>query len=223
MKIRINKKFYPFNENEAKHDITSNRILKKIADQSSGRIPKRKSRKIKGIDLIEKASLPFAPRSRNSRNQAYARAPLTINDFEIGHLLGSGNFGNVYLARHRQTGLLVAIKKINKMKVTMLRAEHRIVKEIILHKKLSHSNIIKLYDFFSDDEYIYLVMECASDGCLYDIVKKRKDKKISEKKTKMILKQILDGLSYLHANNIIHRDIKPENILISLVISLLIC
>lgn len=205
-----------WNGEKAEYQLKRTKNYSKLMMDSSRTKSIPKIKKLKGIELIETNPLPKPPSKSSLQNHLNPKI-FDISDFKIGTFLGRGNFGEVYLATHKQTGLIVGVKKIDKMKARMMRAEYRIVKEIMLHRTLNHNNIIKLYNFFSDQDFIYLIMEVASDGCLYDIVKKEKDKKISEKKAKKIIRQLLDALSYLHKKNIIHRDLKPENILVSLV------
>lgn len=140
-----------------------------------------------------------------------------LEDFEMGQKLGEGRFGEVFLAKHKETGFLVAIKKISKMKIKMNRAESMIVNEILIHKSLHHPNIIKLYTHFHDNEFIYYVLEVASEGSLFEIMKKKKDRRLAEKTVALLIKQLIQALEYMHGDFIIHRDLKPENILIHLV------
>lgn len=76
---------------------------------------------------------------------------------------------------------------------------------------LNHPNVVKLYTFFSDSLHIYLVLELCSSGQLYNFLKKYQP--IREDLAKVIIRQIVQGIDYLHENHIIHRDLKPENIL----------
>ena len=91
--------------------------------------------------------------------------------------------------------------------------------EINILKDLEHDNIIKLYDWYLEQDslankYIVLVMEYASGGDL-KYLKDRHNNEIPLDISRNILEQILNGLDYLHTNNVIHRDLKLENILIS--------
>ena len=83
---------------------------------------------------------------------------------------------------------------------------------------LNHPNIVKMFTFFADEECIYLVLELCVSGQLYTFL--RKQKCINEELAKVIIRQISQGLDYIHENQIIHRDLKPENILFQNVNSL---
>ena len=85
-------------------------------------------------------------------------------------------------------------------------------KELEIQWRLRHPNIIRLYGYFYDDKSIYVVLEYAQYGNLYQ--KLRREKFFSEDKAKSIIKQIVSALIYMQERNVIHRDIKPENILI---------
>ena len=79
-------------------------------------------------------------------------------------------------------------------------------------KKLDHPNILRLFEIFYDDKRYYLVTELCTGGELYEEISKRK--KFTEKDAAVIIKQVLEAVSYCHASYIMHRDIKPENIFI---------
>jgi serine/threonine protein kinase len=193
----------------------SNVLFKKLKRE------KEKFKKIKDLTLdplILSTLRPLTLAPPNCQNSLLTRKQLQLSDFKIGQKLGSGRFGEVFIAQHVQTGFWVAIKKLSKMNISLLRSEHRTVNEICIHKSLEHANIIKLYNHFQTEEDIYLVMELASEGSLYDLLKKQPNKKVTEKTAKKIIRQVLDAFSYLHKNDLIHRDLKPENLMISLVI-----
>ena len=90
-----------------------------------------------------------------------------IQDFEIGQLLGKGKFGNVYLALEKNIKYQVALKVMSKALIKRMSAEKLIVREINIHSFLNHKNIIKLFGFFHDEHNIYLILEYANQGELY--------------------------------------------------------
>jgi len=75
----------------------------------------------------------------------------------------------------------------------------------------NHPNILKMYGFFSDDKKIYLLLELATNGCLFREI--RQKAYFSEDLACYYFRQVSSGIRYLHSNYVIHRDIKPENIL----------
>lgn len=80
---------------------------------------------------------------------------------------------------------------------------------------MDHPNIVAVYGFFSDFENVYILQELCTSGQLFDILVRRR--RISEKKTAHYIRQMVDGLDYIHSKSVVHRDIKPENILLQFV------
>ncbi|EZG46771.1 calcium/calmodulin-dependent protein kinase [Gregarina niphandrodes] len=125
--------------------------------------------------------------------------------------LGSGAYGEVWLCRDRQTNAERAIKFIKKSSVSP-GAGGSLLDEVEVVKSLDHPNIMKLYEFFGDKKYYYLVMECYKGGELFDEIINRQ--KFGEADAANILRQVLSGVTYLHRHHIVHRDLKPENLLL---------
>lgn len=115
---------------------------------------------------------------------------------------------------HICSGKLVAIKSFNKIKVNTEKARKKILNETNILKSLNHNNIIKLYETFETEAYIFIIMEYISCGDLLAFVRKRG--KLSENVCKFLFRQIIEAIHYMHSMNIIHRDIKLDNILIDL-------
>ena len=127
--------------------------------------------------------------------------------------LGKGSFGRIYLGKNKINNELCAIKTINKRQIYRIYGNYNIIyNEISIHSRCIHQNIIRLYNVYEDEDYFKLILEYASNGSLYDKIKK--EKKLDEKTSYSYFIQILNAVCFLHLNNIIHRDIKPENILI---------
>ncbi len=130
----------------------------------------------------------------------YTLAGYTIN---LRDRLGKGGYGTVYKARDNE-GTLVAAKEIDKIKDLSSKAALRELENAHKQKQLNHKNI--------DDEQIWMFLEFCNGGDLNEYSKYNfvefNAKKIS------LMKQIAEGLAFLHANCIAHRDMKPENILI---------
>ena len=130
--------------------------------------------------------------------------------YKILSFLGEGSYGKVFKAREISTGRVLAVKKIQIN--NSLTKYKKTIKEINLLKNLDHPNIVKFYDFFEEEDNIYLMMEFLEGCTLKQYI--QKTEVISENNARIIIKQLLTALSYLHyACDICHRDIKPENIM----------
>lgn len=124
--------------------------------------------------------------------------------------IGKGAFGEVRKVLHFQTGLYRAVKVIYKHECSSKEREKLIV-EIEILRHLSHPNIIKIYEYFEDVKFLYIIMDLATGGELFDKIQKAHT--FSERRAAEIFHQLLSGINYLHKRQIAHRDIKPENIL----------
>ena len=90
--------------------------------------------------------------------------------------------------------------------------QNMLFNEINNLKDLDHPNIIKMFEFFEDNKRYYIVTEICKGGELFDEIINRK--RLTEKETSVLMKQVLSCISYCHQNYIMHRDLKPENILL---------
>ena len=118
----------------------------------------------------------------------------------------------VYLGKEIDTSEPVAVKVIDKKIFSNAYNVKNIQSEIDIMKKVSHDNIVKLYDIYQTANNMYIVTEFCQNGDLFKLLQKRK--RIPEKEAKEYLKNIMNGAKYLHKNGIIHRDLKPANILL---------
>jgi hypothetical protein len=139
----------------------------------------------------------------------------SISDYYIiKELIGKGKFGQVNLGINKKTNEKVAIKIIKKSTLTTIQDLELVKTEIDIMRISHHKNIVKLYDKFENEKYIFIIMEYINGETLSSYLKK-KHFCISEKKICEIMKQIGEGIYYLHSFGIVHRDIKPDNILIN--------
>ena len=90
----------------------------------------------------------------------------------------------------------------------------RVANEVEIHWQLHHPSILELYNYFEDNDYVYLVMELCKNGELFQYVKQR-SRPLSESETRSVMMQLVRGLQYLHSNGIIHRDLKLSNLLLT--------
>lgn len=87
-------------------------------------------------------------------------------------------------------------------------------REIEINAHLSHPNILSLYGYFQDQDFVYLMLELATHGELYQVMKKQEKRRFSERRSANFVRQIVEALAYCHGKNVMHRDLKPENILL---------
>jgi serine/threonine protein kinase len=164
--------------------------------------------------------------------------------YEVLKKLGDGAYAKVYLVLDMKTDLLYALKTIN-----LRHLKHNsqlgpnLMREVKIHKRLDHPNILKFYEQFQDDTYMYFLIEYAHPGEICKILYKEPDSDdessdeedindsdsdsdesddeiddesgFSEMEAKDYIYQIIQALKYLRSINIIHRDLKPENLLLN--------
>ena len=139
-----------------------------------------------------------------------------LSEFEIVKQLGKGSYGTVYVVRSKLDKNTYVMKKmeLNHLKESQQRECYR---EVSILRKVSHPNIIKYYSSFLENESLCIIMEYAELGDLYTLIKhyKRHQKFFEEIILWRIAFEVLNGLEYLHSNNIIHRDIKCLNLFLS--------
>ena len=144
----------------------------------------------------------------------------SIKEFMIGSMLGDGGFAKVKNSIHIDSGKKYAMKMIL---ISSLGVEdiENIQKEIEIHQSLKSKYIIDLIDYFQEDGYIYMVLEIAKNGNLYDYL--NKNLFLDESILKNFWIQTLRSIDYLHSENIFMRDLKPENVLLDINLNIKLC
>ena len=137
----------------------------------------------------------------------------TILSYKIIQKIGEGGMGTVYLGIHEKLNRKVAIKVLNPLLSGNQEIRTRFINEAITLSKLSHTNIVTLFDFADIDNNLYLIMEFIEGTSLDEIISDN-SLKLSEERCVFIFKQILSGFAYAHSKGIVHRDIKPSNIIL---------
>ncbi|CAL8340250.1 unnamed protein product [Merluccius merluccius] len=136
----------------------------------------------------------------------------SLENFDIGRPLGKGKFGNVYLARERQTKFILALKVLFKKQLEKAGVEHQLRREVEIQSHLRHPNILRLYGYFHDESRVYLILEFAPKGELYGELQRCGS--FNEERSATYIMELADALNYCHSKKVIHRDIKPENLLL---------
>jgi len=138
--------------------------------------------------------------------------------FDLMEVVGNGTYGQVYKGRHTKTGQLAAIKV---MDVTEDEEEEIKLEINVLKKYSHHRNIATYYGAFikksppGKDDQLWLVMEYCGAGSVTDLVKSMKAQSLKEDWIAYICREVLRGLTHLHACKVIHRDIKGQNVLLT--------
>lgn len=128
-------------------------------------------------------------------------------------VLGAGSFGKVFLSESiEDPNFKVAIKVLNKKKLGS--QLEQLMCEVEILTKLDHPNIVKYYETYQDDKYLYLVMEYCPGGELFDKIVSMKDQTFGEVEACHIMQKLLSAINHCHYKAVVHRDIKPENIMI---------
>ena len=130
-------------------------------------------------------------------------------NYEIIKKIGAGSLGVVYKAKNIYLKNIVAIKMIKKVKEND-EEDSNIINQINILKKLSHPNIVKIHEFYSNKKYYQIITEYCKKGELFKYIKRS----FTEKQLAVIFYQILSGLNYLHEKNVIHKNIKLKNIMV---------
>ena len=146
------------------------------------------------------------------QNLCYPNTDLSF--YKYGRVIGRGAFGKVNIGLNILTGRIVAIKSFNKKNLMNESAKNKILYETNLMRGLCHPSVTKILETFECENYMLIIMEYISGGNLQNFVKKRR--KLCEKTAKILFRQIIQGIRYIHSRGIVHRDIKLENILLDL-------
>uniref|UniRef100_A0A8C1AGN7 MAP/microtubule affinity-regulating kinase 3 n=1 Tax=Cyprinus carpio carpio TaxID=630221 RepID=A0A8C1AGN7_CYPCA len=150
------------------------------------------------------------PRCRNSVASITDEQP-HIGNYRLLKTIGKGNFAKVKLARHVLTGREVAVKIIDKTQLNPTSLQ-KLFREVRIMKVLNHPNIVKLFEVIETEKTLYLIMEYASGGEVFDYLVAHG--RMKEKEARAKFRQIVSAVQYCHQKRIVHRDLKAENLLL---------
>ncbi|XP_063764169.1 MAP/microtubule affinity-regulating kinase 3a isoform X14 [Eleginops maclovinus] len=160
-----------------------------------------------GRQEISSRSARSGVRSRGSEEPQQPH----VGNYRLLKTIGKGNFAKVKLARHILTGREVAIKIIDKTQLNP-NSLQKLFREVRIMKILNHPNIVKLFEVIETERTLYLVMEYASGGEVFDYLVAHG--RMKEKEARAKFRQIVSAVQYCHQKHIVHRDLKAENLLL---------
>lgn len=135
-----------------------------------------------------------------------------IGVYKMDKTIGQGTYGKVKLGINVFTDEKVAIKIIEKSQIQSPKQVARLQREIRFLKLLHHPHIVKVIEVIETNDFIYIVMEYAIGGELFDYIVA--NKRVKEKEARSFYRMVLSAVDYCHKNAVIHRDLKPENLLL---------
>uniref|UniRef100_A0A8C1JQ35 non-specific serine/threonine protein kinase n=1 Tax=Cyprinus carpio TaxID=7962 RepID=A0A8C1JQ35_CYPCA len=150
-------------------------------------------------------------RCRNSIASCADEQP-HIGNYRLLKTIGKGNFAKVKLARHILTGREVSFMKISIENFCFFCLLFQLFREVRIMKILNHPNIVKLFEVIETEKTLYLVMEYASGGEVFDYLVAHG--RMKEKEARAKFRQIVSAVQYCHQKHIVHRDLKAENLLL---------
>uniref|UniRef100_A0A0N7ZVQ9 non-specific serine/threonine protein kinase n=1 Tax=Daphnia magna TaxID=35525 RepID=A0A0N7ZVQ9_9CRUS len=172
---------------------------------------------VAGVDVEQRprdSSLPRVyedPDELASSNQMVVDVPIVVEiRYEVGRIIGDGNFAVVREGIDRRTRDRFALKLIDKKRCQG--KEVVLESEVQVLGRLRHPNVVKLYDVIDANSILCLVLELVEGGDLFDAIAAAG--KFSEPEAKRMTFDLASALSYLHSLNIVHRDVKPENLFV---------
>ena len=135
-----------------------------------------------------------------------------LGHYELGKVIGAGAFSKVRIAVHTVTNEKVAVKIVNKDQIHNIKDLERVMREMHVLKNIIHPNIIRMHEVVEKGSRLYLVLDFANGGELYNYIMGKGA--IPEREARVFFGQILSGVDFFHRQNISHRDLKPENVLL---------
>ncbi|KAJ8918825.1 hypothetical protein NQ315_011111 [Exocentrus adspersus] len=127
--------------------------------------------------------------------------------------MAQGGFAKCYEITNTLNNQSYAGKIVSKKLMAKQNQKEKMTQEIQIHQSLSHKNVVGFYNFFEDNLNIYIVLELCRKRSMMELHKRRKA--LTEPETRYYMKQILNGVNYLHQNKIIHRDLKLGNLFLN--------
>ncbi|XP_019191370.1 PREDICTED: CBL-interacting serine/threonine-protein kinase 9 isoform X4 [Ipomoea nil] len=135
-----------------------------------------------------------------------------VGKYELGNTLGEGSFAKVKYATNLDSGESVAIKIIDRDRILRHKMVEGIKREISTMKLIKHPNVLRIFEVLASKTKIYIVLEYANGGELFDKIARHG--RLKEDEARGYFQQLINAVDYCHSRGVYHRDLKPENLLL---------
>lgn len=187
---------------------------KKLDDEDCVKTSKLPDEEIASHEVCTKLTVNNESRKNSEKKPKKGRVlegklsldPVVTDNYEIKAIVGRGSFSRVVRVEHKKTKQPYAIKMIK-----VQGSKDVFESEVAVLRKVKHDYIVQLYEVFECPERVYMVMELATGGELFDRIVSKGS--FTEHDATRVMSMVLDGVRYLHSLGITHRDLKPENLL----------
>ena len=141
------------------------------------------------------------------------RRDIPLEQLTIMRTLGEGAFGRVRLVKHKESGLLYALKYLSKKHITDGSSEAHVINERNIMMSVDNPFILQLHNTYQDSRYLYFLLELIRGGELFTLL--RDLIQLSEKTARFYAAGVIQGFNHMHNHDIVYRDLKPENLLLN--------
>lgn len=163
-------------------------------------------------DLVRPTSFQSLPSLPPPARRTHSTTVTQYLDFEPQFLLGRGSFGDVYLVKHKETGLLYAMKVLSKEKIIARNLMNYAITERNVMSYITHPFLVGLNFAFQTEKKLVLIMDYCPGGDLGKLLER--EGRLDEARARIYTVEVLLALDGLHSHNIIYRDLKPDNVVI---------
>eukprot|EP01113_Clastostelium_recurvatum_P017031 TRINITY_DN1994_c0_g1_i2.p1 TRINITY_DN1994_c0_g1~~TRINITY_DN1994_c0_g1_i2.p1 ORF type:complete len:595 (+),score=91.52 TRINITY_DN1994_c0_g1_i2:173-1957(+) len=173
------------------------------------------------VPLTKKSPFePFKQLKPSDITYKLRKGPKTVRQYAMGSIIGEGSYASVREAIDTNTLARVAIKIIKRRRLKRIPGgEAAVLREVSFMRKLGlHQHIVHIKDYFKYEEKtgdLFLVMEFMDAGTLMSLIEHSPTKCLSPIQIQDVMRQVVDGVEYIHRHNVVHRDLKPDNLLLS--------
>jgi tetratricopeptide (TPR) repeat protein len=155
---------------------------------------------------------PAAPAGGAPIPAEFANGSIFAKRYEVQSLLGQGGMGQVYLVKDLELDKVVALKTVRSDTQEGVQAIQRFKQELLLARRITHKNVVRIHDLGEADGIKYFTMEYVEGESLEGLIRRRG--RVSPSETVHLARQILSALQEAHAQGVIHRDMKPQNVMV---------